>query len=339
LLLPIVGILVLLLLACSITVNMPGASPVNTVVVEVDSRSDSGSAVPVIGSPAANPESAPSTPDVINQQGDPLPGQDGQTFTQLEQSMLNLINEDRQKHGVQPVDWDHMAADVGRLHAIEMADLNYISHWNILGQGPDIRYGLAGGTGVVTENIYALSSRWESGGAANITDWAGTIQEAESYLMESPGHRANILDPNHTHVGVGIAYNPATGELRLAQEFLNQHIAIRQPSIAPISAQPGDVISAEGVLLIPAPESVLNLAYEPWPEPMSLERLRETSTYTSPAEVIQATPPIDTRSDLLEGQVQIPANAQPGIYHLRLWVGVAGDYRSAGNVLILVGEH
>ena len=44
--------------------------------------------------------------------------------------------------------------------------------------------------------------------------------------MDSPGHGANILVPAHTHVGVGIAYRPDLGELRLVQEFVNRYVEL-----------------------------------------------------------------------------------------------------------------
>ena len=58
--------------------------------------------------------------------------------------------------------------------------------------------------------------------------WAGenisgnkSVAGSMASLMLSPGHRANILDPRFTHVGVGIAYGSAYGNLYV-QEFLQQ---------------------------------------------------------------------------------------------------------------------
>ncbi|HBP62693.1 MAG TPA: hypothetical protein DD730_00115, partial [Desulfosporosinus sp.] len=58
--------------------------------------------------------------------------------------------------------------------------------------------------------------------------WAGenisgnkSVSGSMAALMLSPGHRANILDPRFTHVGVGIAYGSAYGNLYV-QEFLQQ---------------------------------------------------------------------------------------------------------------------
>ena len=55
----------------------------------------------------------------------------------------------------------------------------------------------------------------------NIRNGNKSVAGAMASLMLSPGHRANILDPRFTHVGVGIAYGSAYGNLYV-QEFLQQ---------------------------------------------------------------------------------------------------------------------
>ena len=42
---------------------------------------------------------------------------------------------------------------------------------------------------------------------------APTVERAHSGLMNSPGHRANILNPNFTHVGIGIVDGGPYGNL------------------------------------------------------------------------------------------------------------------------------
>lgn len=42
--------------------------------------------------------------------------------------------------------------------------------------------------------------------AAGNSTAAATVQQ----WMNSPGHRANILNPNFTHIGVGYAYEPGS---------------------------------------------------------------------------------------------------------------------------------
>jgi uncharacterized protein YkwD len=129
----------------------------------------------------------------------------------LQKAMLEFINRDRRANGLSPVEWDAAAASAGQQHAQEMADLGYVSHWNIDGYGPDYRYTQAEGLDVVFENVYRLVTRRSDGAAGTISDWRRAVEEAQAALMESEGHRANILAPEHTHVGIGIAYNVAAG--------------------------------------------------------------------------------------------------------------------------------
>ena len=47
---------------------------------------------------------------------------------------------------------------------------------------------------------------------------APSVETAHRNLMNSPGHRANILDPAFTRVGIGIIVAPGAG-LMVSQEF------------------------------------------------------------------------------------------------------------------------
>ncbi len=253
--------------------------------------------------------------------------------------MLELINVDRVQHGLQPVVWDALAADVGRLHAEEMAAAGYMSHWNRMGLGPDIRYALSGGRDVIMENVFASFQRYDDGSVVWEDDWAARVHEAQVALMKSPGHRANILTPEHTHVGVGMAYDEETGEFRIAQEFVNHYLVVEDSFGGQmVAVQPGDSL-AFGITLMPgATQPLVNLAYEPFPQAMTISELNETSTYESPAafvDVIEHT--VDLRGNLAI-PVTIPNLPQTGYYHVRIWVQVAGESVPASNIVISVGE-
>jgi uncharacterized protein YkwD len=255
-------------------------------------------------------------------------------FEDLEQDMLLLINEDRQANGLNPVEWDILAAAVARAHTQEMVNFNYLSHWNTMGLGPDVRYGLAGGVEVVQENVYAYVKRSDDGSPLPITNWEQILSDAERRLMESPGHRENILNPAHTHVGVGMAYDPQTGEFRLAQEFLNRYASFTTPQELPLIARPGEQISFSWRLLPPASAPLINLTYQPFPEPMKPAGLDRTDTYTSPAEIIQAKLPSLTEEGSWTAAVKLPEDGQPGYYHIMLWVELDGLLVPAGDLLV-----
>jgi uncharacterized protein YkwD len=64
---------------------------------------------------------------------------------------------------------------------------------------------------IVAENVYRA---W---GSRSFLDDAD-IQSAHNSLMNSPGHRANILQPGVTRIGIGIATD-ATGNIWITQMF------------------------------------------------------------------------------------------------------------------------
>jgi uncharacterized YkwD family protein len=127
-------------------------------------------------------------------------------LTADEQKMVDMINQERIAAGLNPVKVDLRLASVGRTKANDMKVNNYFSH---------------------TSPTYG--SPWAMMQQVGITvRWAGenisgnkSVEGSMAALMLSPGHRANILDPRFTHVGVGIAYGSAYGNLYV-QEFLQQ---------------------------------------------------------------------------------------------------------------------
>ena len=95
--------------------------------------------------------------------------------------MFSLVNEERAKFGVKVLVWDENLAKVGRNHAKDMFKRGYFSHFSPEGKDlgnrldeADIDYLAAG------ENL-AL---------------APSVSRAHTGLINSPGHRRNILDPS-----------------------------------------------------------------------------------------------------------------------------------------------
>lgn len=239
----------------------------------------------------------------------------------VSQRMLALVNADRAAQGLEPVAWDATAALAGQNHSEEMAQFGYMSHWNMDGYGPEVRYSRAGGLDIAQENVYRLVHQWQDGRGAPIDDWEQVVRDAQAALMNSPGHRANILAPEHTHLGVGIAYNAATGNVAISQEFVNRYVALEP---LPKRAQPGDRLVARGTLLPGSSDPLVNIAYQPFPQPMTLEQLNQTSTYKSAAEHI-AVPQIRAEADgRFVAEYTLDKSAPPGLYHVWLWVRTPG---------------
>jgi uncharacterized protein YkwD len=122
-------------------------------------------------------------------------------ITANEQKMINMINQERIAVGVSPVKLDLRLAAVGRAKANDMNINKYFSHTSPTYGSPWAMMQQVGLTvGWAGENI----SRTQS------------VERAMAGFMQSPGHRANILDPRFTHVGIGIAGNI------YVQEFLQE---------------------------------------------------------------------------------------------------------------------
>lgn len=240
--------------------------------------------------------------------------------------MLDLINADRRSQGLTDVAWDTLAAQVGTAHAREMADNGYFSHWNLQGVGPDIRYALAGGADSVWENLFLYRYQDDSGRGAPINDWPQVIRDAQAELMKSPGHRQNILDAAHTHVGIGIAYNPRTGDVRVAQEFVKRYGTIetwpRQVSV-------GGAIELKGSVQSALTNLSADIAYEPFPQPTTSEQLATfPTTYQSPAVSFAALQPI-MNGNRWSIATRLDHEGKTGYYHIRLW----GQIRDADTMI------
>jgi hypothetical protein len=169
----------------------------------------------------------------------------------------------------------------------------------------------------------------QDGRAAPIEDWPRVIRDAQASLMQSPGHRRTILDPAHTHVGIGIAYDPQRGEMRLAQEFVTRLVDMEA---LPAEVAPGDTLVVRGTLSDPATDPLINLAYMPWPTPFTADTVPQ-GTYTSPAEIIEAIQPqLDDRQ--FSANVRLGQSNAPGIYTIRVWVR-QGEEMVLSNELIV----
>lgn len=153
---------------------------------------------------------------------------------------LQLINNDRNAFGVANVTVSNITS--AQQHADSMLRYGYFSHWDIYGMKPYMRYTLVGGRGAVDENIGYI---YRSNGI-NVTQ---TLQQIEHNFVYNDakccnnGHRDNILDPMHTQVSIGIAYNATT--LYFVEDFINNYI--NWQSGTPAVTQNADV-SLSGVL-------------------------------------------------------------------------------------------
>ncbi len=129
----------------------------------------------------------------------------------LELLMVDLINEERVAAGVAPLTVDDDLNTSSETHSTWMLENDVFSHTGEGGSNSNERIRDAGyeleGSWATGENIGWQSER----GDAGLEDDVRAIHES---LMNSPGHRANILSANFTEVGIGIEqgdFDAATG--------------------------------------------------------------------------------------------------------------------------------
>ncbi|SHK12325.1 CAP domain-containing protein [Paramaledivibacter caminithermalis] len=112
--------------------------------------------------------------------------------------MLRLVNAERSKRGLEPLKVDLELCEVARNKSQDMIDNNYFSHYSPTYGSPfemmrnfGIKYIYAG------ENIAGNPS----------------VKAAHTSLMNSEGHKKNILNSNFTHIGIGIKEGSKYGKI------------------------------------------------------------------------------------------------------------------------------
>ncbi len=124
---------------------------------------------------------------------------------EAEREMLNLINAERAKAGAGPLTVDVRIVPVARAQSRDMFLNRYFSHIDSSGRTPGDRLQAAG---------ISFTAAGEN------LAYAPDLAAAHQGLMNSPGHRRNILDPNFRRVGIGIISTDKYG-IMVTQDFIN----------------------------------------------------------------------------------------------------------------------
>jgi len=121
----------------------------------------------------------------------------GSTLAQsaLELEVLQRTNQVRQERGLRPLQWDALAYKAALGHAQDMQERNFFAHQNPDGLGAAERMRAVGVLEVmVGENLASFEGYPDP----------EIPQRALVGWMNSPGHRANLLRPEFTHLGVAL---------------------------------------------------------------------------------------------------------------------------------------
>lgn len=111
------------------------------------------------------------------------------TVTSNENEVISLVNEIRAKNGLNTLTADWELSRVARIKSQDMKDNNYFSHTSPV-------------YGTPFQMIKNFGISYRSAGE-NIAKGQSTPQAVVNAWMNSSGHRANILNPSYTRIGVG----------------------------------------------------------------------------------------------------------------------------------------
>ena len=287
-------------------------------------------------------------------------GAQDETRMTLRAEFVRLINRDRAKFGLAPVQLDAQASAVADAYCRAQIRNGTTGHFTTDGEAPYMRYSFAGGNDGVSENAAAWSANYGFGDAA-LYDM---MRRSEAAMMAEAaphdGHRKTILDPAATHVGIGLAWEK--GEFRLTQEFVRRYVEWTRPLPRRVAGvQP---ILCSGRAVKGYDVEAITVHHEPLPQPMAAVTANAIQSYSLPNARREYLPRLKGKytrrvaggieeireeySDGRRGDFQvadgkfafaIPLADGPGVYTVVVWVhphAGSGESIAASNVSVRV---
>lgn len=154
------------------------------------------------------------TQKIVNKTGVPeIPFNFSYTFfNEIEMDILNYVNQERAKEGLDPLIWEDKLRDTAEYKANEMLQYEYFAHTSPVTGGPmnlAVDYFKYETNGFGENLLYYYSSGHNMASAERmVQDW-----------MNSPPHRANILRPEWKKLGAGVVYSSDKNYTYAVQHF------------------------------------------------------------------------------------------------------------------------
>lgn len=142
---------------------------------------------PVAEKPAT--PATPVTPPVVEK-----PAKETNETTQVSsviQQVVDLTNQERAKAGLKALQIDTKLTQSAQAKSQDMKNKNYFSHTSPTYGSP-------------FDQMKSFGITYKSA-AENIAMGQRSATEVVKAWMESPGHKANIMNPSYTHIGVGLS--------------------------------------------------------------------------------------------------------------------------------------
>ncbi|WP_081957121.1 CAP domain-containing protein [Clostridium sp. HMP27] len=147
---------------------------------------------PEVTTPVTKPEVKPEAPKPTNPENNAGQAGDSQV-NEFEKEVVRLTNIERSKEGLKPLTLNVELSKVARIKSKDMVDKKYFDH-----NSPTY--------GSPFDMMKSFGISYKAAGE-NIAYGQRTPEEVVKGWMNSPGHRANILNGNFTEIGVGFYNN------------------------------------------------------------------------------------------------------------------------------------
>ncbi len=240
------------------------------------------------------------------------------SLSELRIYMLDLVNEIRAEHDLEPLTLGDN--DAAQQHAEASLAGNYNSHWDMNGMTPRMRYTLAGGFQNNQENILRNAC------SKCAPDPKETVREAISSWLNSPGHRKEILRPEHKKLNVGLAWGyktPTYWVFNAVQQFEGDYISF---STMPNIDDDGYLSLAgtlkSGATLSEDSDLGVYVHYHQPPSPLTLGQLERVSGVNYGLYVAKLRPPLPegraygSQTSVVENTMRVsPYDIDPDLPH------------------------
>ena len=140
-----------------------------------------------------------------------------------ESIMLTLLNEERAKYGARKVEPDAELRALALGHSVDMTTNHFAGH-------------VSPTTGSFEQRIAKAKPRVSKSGDCVALD--ATPAAAHRGMLDSPAHRAGMLDPDFTHVGIGVSFEAGEGPRRIAVTL----VLGRRPPTDDTALTPSEVV-------------------------------------------------------------------------------------------------
>lgn len=158
------------------------------------------SSIPLAALPGLGSASAQAPRDILSD-----PCVEVSDPSRLKQELLDAVNSERAKAGLRPLRLDPTLSQIADFYACRLIDGGFFQHIDADDKSTVVTR--AGSFG------YAFLKIGE-----NLAAEQRTVKEVMAAWMDSPGHRANLLDPTFTEIGIAVKLGGAYGTYWV-QEF------------------------------------------------------------------------------------------------------------------------